>query len=118
MAPDYGSNGYILQELQSVPGAGYVLLITAVTAIKFYRGPAPGYRRLLNGHVTPPGDLTPGQTWWQRLLPEICTKRADPVSSMMKQHVSSMCYRAVDMVNGGMTQIANQLKIGTRTLKR
>ena len=39
---------------------------------------------------------------------------------MVKEHLLSMRYRAVGMVNGGLTQVqvAKQLKIGSRTLKR
>lgn len=71
------------------------------------------------GHVTPSSDLIMGQAWRQKSIPESHSRRADPVSPMVKEHPRSMRNRAVGMVNGGVTQVqvAKQLKIGPRTLK-
>ena len=94
---------------------------TAFTAMQFYRDLTPGHRRVFAGHVIPPCDLTLlGQVWRQKPFPEKYSRRADPVSSMVKDHPLSMHYRAVGMVNGGLTQVqvAKQLKIGPRPLKR
>ena len=80
-----------------------------------YSVAGPGRRRLLVSHVTQSGGLTLGHAW--RQTPSKC---ADPVSLMVKEHTLSMRYRAVGMVNGGLTQVqvTKQLKKGPRILKR
>ena len=87
--------------------------------MEFYRDLAPGHRRLLAGHVALPDDLTRGKTRRQKPFSERYTRRADPVSSIVKEHASSTRYRAVSMVNGGLTQVqvTKQLKVEPRTLK-
>ena len=93
---------------------------TAATAMAFYRDLYPGHSRVLAGHVTPPGGLTPSQAWRQKPFPEKHSRLAGPVSSMTKEQPLSMRYRAVSLANSGMIrlEVAKQLKIGPRTIKR
>ena len=85
-----------------------------------YRDPTPGHLRSSVGQVTLPGDLTPAAAGRQRSVPERYPGRTDQVSNMVKEHSLSTRYRAVGMVNGGMTQgqVAEELGVGVRTIKR
>ena len=58
--------------------------------------------------------LTLGKAWWQKPFPDRYSRPTDPISCMVKHRDLSTRYRAVVMVNGGLTQdqFAKQLKMG------